>query len=307
MPLVYEIEHLTKRYPKQPHPANDDVSLTVEQGEFFGLLGDNGAGKTTLVRQMANLLKPTSGIVRLFGKPIDDQQDYAARQIGYMPQSSLALNNLTVSEALYFTAHLRGRSRADSRAIRDTLIGQLSLDSIRSKPILNLSGGQRRLVLLGATLAARPPVLILDEPTNDLAPQVRVQVWDLLRQVNQQDATTIILVTHNVLEAEKVIQRVGIMKAGKLNVVGRPGILKKQLGDRLRLEVIFQPDVPPVLPASAGVPREVAPGHWLLLIDPHEAAVILAALQAAPGLEDFRLSTPTLEDLYLAMVSQNLS
>src|SRR5262245_41346932 len=106
--LAYEIQHLTRRYPKQPTPANDDISLTIESGEFFGLPGDNGAGKTTLVKQMANLLKPTSREINLFGRSLNHSALYTSQNTGYMPQSGMALNNTTVGEALYFTAHLRG-------------------------------------------------------------------------------------------------------------------------------------------------------------------------------------------------------
>lgn len=105
---VYTVSSLTKFYPGQQAPANDDISFTVDQGEIFGLLGDNGAGKSTLVRQMANLLRPTSGSVKLYGRLVQEDPFLVPRHIGYMPQAARTLNSLTVSEALYFTAHLRG-------------------------------------------------------------------------------------------------------------------------------------------------------------------------------------------------------
>lgn len=298
---AYTIERVTRIYPRQSQPANDDISLVIEEGEFFGLLGDNGAGKTTLVRQMANLLTPTSGEITLFGKPLNHTPLYAARHIGYMPQSGMALNNVTVGEALYFAAHLRGWSAHDSRRERDRLLDLMELGKLRHQPLTQLSGGQKRLVSLATSLAASPPVMILDEPTNDLAPQTRVRVWDLLRQVNSAQGTTIILVTHNVLEAEKVIQRVAIMNAGRVIAQGRPGALKADLNQQLRLEVIFTPDNPPTLPDSAA-PHLAAPGRWQLLIERDAASAYIAALSHNPAVEDFRLSTATLEDLYLSIV-----
>ena len=119
--LAYAIHDLTKRYPGQTTPANDRISLEIAQGEVFGLLGDNGAGKTTLIKQMINLLAPTSGRILLFGRPLDADPLYTPRHIGYMPQSGLALNSVTVAETLYFTAHLRGLSRRDAHAERDRL------------------------------------------------------------------------------------------------------------------------------------------------------------------------------------------
>lgn len=301
--LAYEVKHLTRFYPSLTQPANDDISLEIEEGEFFGLLGDNGAGKSTLIKQLANLLTPTSGEIRLFGKTLDHTPLYTAQQMGYMPQSGVALNNVTVGEALYFAAHLRGFSRSDARQERDRLLELLDIGPMRHQPIMRLSGGQKRLIALATSLAASPRVMILDEPTNDLAPQNRIRVWDILRQINTEQGTTIILVTHNVLEAEKVIQRIGIMQAGKLIAVGRPGTLKAELNRQLHLEIVFTPGHPPDLPPDAE-PYEVSVGRWQLLIDRDNAALYIDILTRTASVEDFRLGTATLEDLYLSMITE---
>src|SRR5262245_16087253 len=120
--IAYTIQNLTKYYSGQPHPANNNISLEIGQGQIFGLLGDNGAGKSTLVRQMVNLLRSNSGSITLFGHDIASHPLYVATNVGYMPQDGRAFNNLTVGEALYFTAHLRGLSRSDARAERDALL-----------------------------------------------------------------------------------------------------------------------------------------------------------------------------------------
>ncbi len=300
---VYEIEDLTKIYPQQTAPANDHISLEIESGEIFGLLGDNGAGKSTLIKQMANLLKPSSGQIRLFGKPLTESPLYTPSRIGYMPQSGNSLNNLTVGESIYFTAHLRGLSRHQALVERDQLLERWELGPVRDRVIVRLSGGQRRLALLAITVAASPPVLILDEPTNDLDPQHRQLVWDSLRTINQEKKTTIILVTHNVIEAEKVIERVGIMRAGRLIALGRPGVLKAKLNQQLRLEVVFQPNNPPPLP-NGTTPRLVAPGRWQLFIEREHAPAYIETLNHAACVEDFRLSTASLEDLYLSLANE---
>jgi len=300
MTTVYEVRELTKIYAGQTVPANDSISLDVHEGEIFGLLGDNGAGKTTLVRQMAHLLAPTRGTIRLFGRPLDAATLYTPGLIGYMPQNGLALNNLTAGETLYFTAHLRGMSRRDARAERDRLLEWFDLGAVRDRMAAQLSGGQRRLLLLATTIAASPPVLLLDEPTNDLDPLHRRLVWEALRTLKERAGTTIILVTHNVVEAERVIERVAILRAGRLIALGRPGALKVHLGDQLRLDIIFQPDAPPTLPDGVS-PRALGPGRWQLLIGRDAAAAYLEALTAAPSVEDFTLSTASLEDLYLAL------
>lgn len=301
---VYEITNLSKTYPQQPTPANDDLTFTVEPGEFFGLLGDNGAGKTTLVRQMANLLAPSQGTVRLFGKALNCTAMYTSQQVAYMPQSGMALNMLTVRESLYYAAHLRGLSRQDAQEERDRILEQLNLARVQNQLIRRVSGGEKRLALLAMTLMALRPVLILDEPTNDLSPQNRRLVWDYLRTLNQEQGITIILVTHNAIEAEKVIQRVGIMHRAKMIALGRPGQLKGDLNQQLRLEVVFEPELPPQFPNDAN-PRHVAPGRWQVLIDHDAAPVYLEIINRTPSVEDFNLSTATLEDLYLHLAENH--
>ena len=293
--IVYNIQNLTKLYPGQTEPANKNITLQIRQGEIFGMLGDNGAGKSTLVRQMVNLLSPSSGQISLFGKPLD--QIDASLYVGYMPQEGQALNNMTVGEALYFTAHLRGMSRVEAQAERDRLLELWQVGPLRDKYSTRLSGGQRRLLRLAVAMAGSPPVLLLDEPTNDLDPQRRKLVWDVLRQLNREQGTTIIFITHDALEAEKVIQRVGIMKAGEFVAVGRPGELKRQISEKLRLELFFTPGQRPNLPPGLAY-LEVQAGHWLLPLAWDEATAVLAQLNLTQ-IDDFRLYTATLEDLYL--------
>ncbi len=293
---TYAVRSLSKTYPGQSRPANDDISFDVEPGEIFGLLGDNGAGKSTLVKQMVNLLRPSAGSITLFGKTVDADPMHAPLHVGYMPQDGRALNSLTVGEAIYFTAHLRGRSRRDAQAERERLVELWELGEIRNRPTNRLSGGQARLLQLAVAMAGQPSVLILDEPTNELAPQRRRHVWQTLRSENRERGTTIIFITHDALEAEKIIQRVGILGRGRLLALGTPQELKQQIDRQLRLELFFPPDQPPQLPANLR-PLEIAPGRWLLHLDRTQVDSALGSVQ---GVDDFRLYSATLEDLYLS-------
>jgi ABC-type multidrug transport system ATPase subunit len=296
-PIVYNIQNLSKSYPGMPHPANQEISCQIYQGEIFGILGDNGAGKSTLVRQMVNLLASTTGTIELFGRSIRDHPDFVTVQVGYMPQEAQSLNNLSVAEALYFAAHLRGMSRQEAQQERERLLTLWGLAAIRDRYSSRLSGGQRRLLRLAVAMAGSPPVLILDEPTNDLDPQRRKMVWDILRQLNQESAVTIIFITHDAIEAEKIIQRVAIMRDGQIVALGRPGQLKQQLDRKLRLELFFNPDMPPALPPDCN-PHPVEPGRWLVLLESEQVAAVMNALEL-DCLDDFRLYSATLEDLYL--------
>lgn len=295
--IAYDIQHLTRRYPGLQTPANDDLCLQVKEGEIFGILGDNGAGKTTLVRQMVNLLRPTSGTVTLFGRPLGRDPLHVPRHVGYMPQDSAALNNLTVGEALYYTVHLRGLSRADARRERDALLDLWNIGNLRARYSSRLSGGQRRLLRLAVASAGRLPVLILDEPTNDLDPQRRRMVWDVLRRLNQERGATILFVTHDAIEAEKIIERVAILRGGRLAIVGRPAELKRAVDRMLRLELHYAPASPPRLPAHLAA-REIQPGRSVVLLDRSEATAVLEGLDL-DATEDFRLYSASLEDLYV--------
>ena len=227
--IIYDVQNLTKVYSGHAQPANKSISLQIQQGEIFGLLGANGAGKSTLVKQMANLLTPTTGEILFMKRPLPTISDFLPLHLGYMAQGGNAYNSLTVGETLYFTSHLRGLSRADSRRERARLLHLWQLEPLRKRTPQKLSGGQKRLMQLAVTMAASPPVLILDEPTNHLDPQRRRLVWDILRQLNQEEGTTIIFITHDAIEAEKIVQRVGICEMASWLRWGSRAISKNRL------------------------------------------------------------------------------
>lgn len=301
-PYAYKVAHLTKVYNAQTIPANDDISLEIQSGEIFGLLGDNGAGKSTLVGQMAGLITRTAGSIELFGEEIGRDSLYVPLRVGYMPQTGAAMNTMTIHQILYFTAHLRGLSSTEARQERERLIRLWGLDHIRYKPAQKLSGGEARLALLATAMAGSPPILILDEPTNELAPQQRRQVWQVLRNLNREQGTTIIFITHDAIEAERIIQRVGILWNGRLLATGTPAELKRAIDDKLRLELYFDPQRPPQLPDHLQ-PLEQERGHWLIYLGREDVAATLSQLDMSQ-LEDFRLYSATLEDLYLQYAQQ---
>ncbi len=299
---AYSIVDLVKRYPGASRPANDGITLDVLQGEIFGILGDNGAGKSTLVRQMVNLVKPSSGDILLFGRPVAADPIWSTLRVGYMPQDGRSIINMTVGEALYYTAHLRGLSRSDARIECARLLEQWDLGSIADRVGRRISGGQRRLLQLATAMAARPPVVILDEPSNELDPQRRKQMWANVRELSEQHGTTVIFITHDAVEAEKALQRVGILQAGKFVAVGRPADLKAAVFDTLRLELMFDPAQPPMLPD--GLQRqEIEAGRWLLMLPRAHIDSLLPQL-ALNRMVDFKLYSATLEDLYMHYAGQ---
>ncbi len=246
---------------------------------------------------MANLLRPTRGGVYLYGRPVQEDPLLVPRYVGYMPQTARTLNSLTVSEALYFTSHLRGCDRQESNRERERLLQLWDLHDIRAELCSRLSGGQQRLLQLAAAMAGQPPILILDEPTNELSPQRRRHVWETLRAENRERGTTIIFIAHDAIEAEKIIQQVGIMHKARLVALGKPSDLKKQLDQKLRLELRFQPDSPPDLPSGLH-PQKLSEDHWIVGLDQHQVEAALSGLDFS-RIDDFQLQSATLEDLYL--------
>ena len=305
MALAYHIEKLTKVYKGSRVAVNDQITLDIYEGEIFGLLGPNGAGKSTLVNQMAGLVRPTSGGILLFGMDVIRLAEVVADYVALQPQHSMAFWDLYPEEAIFHTARLRGLTTAVARKQSDALMAEMGLDPLRKKRVRMLSGGQQRLIALAVAFVGDRPIQIFDEPTNDLDPKIRRLVWEKLLRQNQQGAT-IILVTHNVLEAERVVQRVGIINHGQLVALGTPGELKSQVEQRVRLELLFKskPDHHRALLERLGECRALSQQHMTVLCHRDTVRSAIDQVLAQIGLEqldDFRILTPSLEDVYLEL------
>ncbi|MDQ3952485.1 MAG: ABC transporter ATP-binding protein [Actinomycetota bacterium] len=304
---AYDVRNLCKVYRDPQVVANDGISWSVARGESFGLLGPNGAGKTTLVRQLVGLLRPTSGEIRLFGEVVlagRRPEARIARTVAYLPQGAGALGELKVAEAISYTGMLRGLGKDAAASDAEELMDALSLTGLAARQLRKLSGGQRRLVQIGMTLVGRLPVLILDEPTADIDPALRSRIWDLVGD-RARSGAAVILVTHDVSEAEHVLDRVAIMGAGKVVAAGTPAELKAGLSHRTRVEVLVAEDATVEAATLAGlVPGEtrVRGKHLSAWVPAEDAIPCLEKVIAAAGLEsleDVRLVSPTLEDVYL--------
>jgi ABC-2 type transport system ATP-binding protein len=282
--------------------ANRDITLSVAAGEIFGILGPNGAGKTTLVRQLVGLLRPDSGRIMLFGRPLD--RGLAGRAIAYLPQEDSALADIPVGLAVETTARLRGLSAPAARAARDGVLEELGLGAVAERAPVRLSGGQRRLAAVAAALAGERAVLVLDEPTTGLDPLARRAVWGALR-ARRDRGVTVLLVTHNVVEAESILDRVAVLDAGRLIACDTPGRLKAAVSGDLRLELVWRAEPPAYGPVAALAARATVSGRrWTVRLPAPEARAMLADLTSGPALEaldDFTLATPSLEDVYLAL------
>lgn len=302
--LVYEIRGLCKTYKKGKKVANEDISFDVVQGEILGLLGPNGAGKSTLVKQMVGQLRPTSGSVQLYGMDVTQHSKAVSRLVGYYSQEPHAMSSLTVREALFFTGRLRGMSSKDAQRETDEWLSRLEIADVEKKQLKRISGGQKRLVGLAATIIGQQPVLIFDEPTNELDPLKRKLVWDIIRERNRDHGATILLVTHNVLEAEQVVDRVAVVEHGHMLALGSVGQLKKVVDQRLKIELSIQ--------LGKRAQAEVVLGQWgeyealgenrlRLLVSREDSAGLLQRISQnldELACEEYRVIPPSLEDVY---------
>lgn len=286
--------------------ATDDVELDVRRGEVFGLLGPNGAGKSTLVRQLTGLLRPDAGRVEILGHDIVRHPERAARILAYLGQESSALDELTVSLAAETTGRLRGLDVRRARAERDAVLEELGLTPIAGRALKKLSGGQRRLACLAAALVGQRPLLVLDEPTTGMDPVARRAVWAALDRRRAEHGTTVLLVTHNVIEAETVLDRVAVLDQGRVIACDSPAGLKERVAGEVRVELVWRESAPLEVPEVAVLrERAVESGRrWTLRLAPEEARAVVATVTggaAFAALDDFTLATPSLEDVYLAL------
>jgi ABC-2 type transport system ATP-binding protein len=301
---AFEVLNLVKRYRPDSPPVTDHMTLDIGVGEVFGLLGPNGSGKSTLVRQLAGLLRPTSGSIRLFGHDVVREPARASQFIALQPQGLALPSQATPRELLRLTGRLRGLSAPSAREHAETLLSELNLSACADGRIARLSGGQQRLTSIAAALIGDRPVLIFDEPTNELDPEIRRTVWERIRR-SARSGKTVILVTHNVVEAEQALDRVAIVRHGQILALGTPGDLKAKVSQSVRLELSFShaasEAAPALLEGMQGV-QQYGARRYNVIVPRHETeAAISHILPGLNLLDDFRIITPNLEDVYLEL------
>lgn len=217
---------LTKKY--KDLIVVDKLDLEVKKGELFALLGINGAGKTTTIKMLSCLTTPTSGEAYLNGKNVVTAVDEVKKIIGVSPQETAVALNLSVKENLELMCGIHGFSKEKRTKKIAELTEQFDLGSISKKKAGKISGGWQRRLSIAMALISEPEILFLDEPTLGLDVIARSELWDTIELLKGK--ITIILTTHYMEEAEALSDRIGIMKGGKLLVVGTADELKEKAG-----------------------------------------------------------------------------
>jgi ABC-2 type transport system ATP-binding protein len=305
---VLDVSHVTKYYRKRAR-ANVDICLQVSAGEVYGLLGHNGAGKTTLLKQVVGLAKPTSGEIRITGRDAVANPVFARRVCSMQPQTQAPLDGVTPREAIELMARIRGATGRDARVRAAHLITALDIEAWADTKGEKLSGGVQRLTAF-AMAAAQPGRLVMfDEPTNDVDPVRRRLLWAEVRALADAGCA-VLLVTHNVVEAERAVDRLAILDRGHVVIQGTPVELRGGQAHQLRLEVAAVSNA-----VARGLAARFDDGRSAVavgrrMIAPVDAADLPATLRWAQRqqqdgqIDEFSFNPVSLEDIYIRVVGQ---
>ncbi len=300
---MIKVSGLTKYFDK--FAAVKDVSFSVEQGNIYGFVGPNGAGKTTTLRMLATLLVPSGGEIHLNGVPALKNPLQVRRLLGYMPDFFGVYDDLKVDEYLEFYGEVSGRSLGDVRRDIPGLLELVGLGEKRQSYVNNLSRGMKQRLCLARSLVHRPEVLLLDEPASGLDPRARVELRNILKEL-QSMGKTIIISSHILAELAQLCTHVGIINNGCLalsapvsEVLARvegDSLISIALADRqeeARLWLLEQEQVKEVSPANSGGLEVVFSGDRLA------QAALLRELAVRFTLYEFTPSKGDLEQLFM--------
>ena len=229
---MIEVSHLTKQYGN--HPAVDDVSFTVADGQICGLLGPNGAGKSTIMNILTGYLSATSGQVTVAGHPLPEEADTAKACVGYLPEQPPLYPEMTVQEYLTFAAELKGVKKAERKEQVCRAARRTGLETVLPRLIRSLSKGYKQRVGIAQALLGSPRLIILDEPTVGLDPAQVIEIRKLIRELGR--AHTVILSSHILSEVQAVCQQILILSKGHLAAAGS---LEELTADGKSLEEVF--------------------------------------------------------------------
>ena len=309
MTPIISVKNLSKTY-ASGHEALKSVNLDIRKGEIFALLGPNGAGKTTLIGVICGLVNPSSGRVRVDGRDIVEDWREVRAMIGLVPQELSLEMFEPVRSTVAFSRGLFGKPR--SPEIVERVLRTLALWDKRDEPILALSGGMKRRVLIAKALAHEPSILFLDEPTAGVDVELRKDMWAAVRAL-RDSGVTVILTTHYIEEAEEMADRIGVINKGELILVQEKTELMRKLGRKQLVLELTEPlsEIPPAL-AAYGASLELAPGGTSLIFTYESGGertgitTLLADMrEGGVGFKDLATYQSSLEDIFVDLVRQS--
>jgi ABC-2 type transport system ATP-binding protein len=228
------------RWAKRPMEALTDVTFNVERGECVSVLGRNGSGKSTLVRLLSTLLLHDGGSARVFGHDVFEEPRPVRRLINRVSVEASFFKKMSAVENLSYAARFYGMTASETRDLIPEILGRVGFPASRSNESMeNLSRGMQQKVALARALLTAPVLLLLDEPTTGLDPRSKVEVQEFIREIRSSHDATILLCTHDLIEAEALSDRVGILDRGRLLVLGTADDLKNRYGSTTLEEAFF--------------------------------------------------------------------
>jgi len=296
-------EGLTRHF--GPKVAVNHLDLRVDQGEVFGFLGPNGAGKTTTVRLLNGVLTATAGRALVLGYDVATDGSEIRWRTGVLTETPSLYEALTARENLLIYGDLYGVPEDKLPRRVEALLEQFGLGDRADERVGSYSKGMKQRLAIARALLHEPPLLFLDEPTASLDPLAARMVWDMIQDLSHREGRTIFLCTHNLAEAQRLCDRVGVIDHGVLQAVGTPRELARQLWHGLWVEVDLHGEPPALVSEALGrlpavLSRSVDHGKLLLEVEDEESIPEVVAAIAAAGGRIYSV-TPrehTLEEIY---------
>lgn len=299
--LAVEAVQVYKLYKGSNYAALNNVSVDVEPGQIFTLLGRNGAGKTTFVRICATQLVPTRGIVRVLGYDILKEAGKIRNLISVVPQESRPLRALTPWDHVYNWLQIRGESKYDAKKKTENILHKLELYEAKDTPAMNLSGGMKQKILVAMAMATDAQLLFLDEPTIGLDPVSRRQVWSAIKDW-KNEGKSILLTTHYMDEAEMLSDSIVIIDKGRVIADGTMRDLRKIIPQNIRIDIAKDSMDIELLKSYGSV---VDTGTGTLRVFTFESTIKEISDFAIKKNLSFTVSPITLDDVFVSLVGKS--
>ncbi len=305
--LVIHTEGLTRAFGAVR--AVDGLDLDVPPGIVFGFLGPNGAGKTTAIRLLLGLLEPTEGRARVLGFDTRNEADHIRARAGALMEHPGLYERLSAEDNLEFYGRVWGIPPRDRQARIRELLEPLELWDRRTEPVGRWSRGMKQKLAVARALFHRPALLFLDEPTAGLDPVAAAALRDDLARLVGRAGVTVFLTTHNLNEAEKLCQRVAVIKQGRLRAVGHPDELRARSATRADISGrgFSDPALALVRARPEVTAAEMRNGHLLLSLreDAATAPIVTLLVQLGVEVEEVRKDKGSLEDVFLTLMEED--
>ena len=297
-----EAYNVSKIYKDTNVPALDNISLKIDKGQIFTLLGRNGAGKTTFVRICATQLLPTSGTLKVSGYDVISQAEHIRKFISVVPQEGRPLRALTPWDHVYNWLKIRGEEKSIAKIKTEKILERFELLKVKDKPAMNLSGGMKQKILVAMATAVDVDLLFLDEPTIGLDPVSRRQVWSLMQDL-KKEGKTILLTTHYMDEAEILSDKIVIIDNGKIVKEGNINDLRKIIPQNIRMD-ISKKNIDVEQLKSYGNVVEI--GTDIIRLFTFESHIGELSNLAIKNNISFNISPITLDDIFVYLVGNSI-